>query len=190
MVAKHRRMARVIHGLGCAKKIVAWSFFGMTCCMAGAANADEPVSKPPRVAWDKLSSEQHKDIKGGASASSPLQTKSSTVVQQVYKDGQRHSLSVSGSGAGAVFHLDSQGAALSHLGRGTVTLASPKTKAELSALLEKFGLAPDRALDANGLHWLVLSEAGPQGIAALNRLQESGLVLSAEPDWQRNLRKK
>jgi hypothetical protein len=191
MVDKKLPMACTNTGVGRAKKTLALTFLSMTCSMGSAVNAEEPSSKPPRMVWEKLSSEQHKDLKGGGASTTPtLQTKANTEVQHVYSDGHRRNLAVTGTGASAVFHLDAQGAALSHLGRGTVTLASAKTKAELAVQLEKFGLTPDRALDANGLHWLVLSEAGPKGIAALNRLQESGVVISAEPDWQRSLRKK
>lgn len=146
-----------------------------------AQAADAPLK---RLSLDSLSVEQQAALKNG------VRTKSVDAQAYCYVAGVRHSLSVEGSGSSAVFRLDGSGSALRHAGRAVLDTRGTTQASALAAQLAPFGLSIDKPLDEGGSRWSIKSAAGLEGLQALNRLQESGLVLSITPDWQRDLRKK
>jgi hypothetical protein len=151
---------------------------------------DQALAAPDRqrVDWEKLTPEQQL-----AAKASPLQGKAAATMGQkyyVYQNGQRTNLEVQGDGALAVFRLVGSGTDLRNVGRGSITLSAPKTPLDLKAALEPHGVQLGAPLDTEGLVWTVQTRAGLEGIKTLNQLKESGLVVGAAPDWQRDLRKK
>ena len=73
-----------------------------------------------------------------------------------------------------------------------VTLQAPPAGSDVAAressargLLQRHGLAPVRALDADQRIWLVEAPAGLASLELANRLHESGGFESAEPNWWR-----
>jgi hypothetical protein len=158
---------------------------GFLSTIASIAEA-EPSKQ--RLKWESLSPEQQSALK-----STGIQLKEVSLPRQkyyVYQEGRRTVIEIKGEGALAVFRMEGSGTDLRYAGRGEIKIASPKSAAELKAILEQRGVQLENSMDAVGQVWTVRTDPGLIGLKALNSLQESGLATHASPDWQRDLRKK
>lgn len=162
-------------------------------------------SAPSRMDWSSMSAEQHKALKAGTAIASQEKASQSTgstptsasmgkddaaPIAHVYLDGMRKALEVIKAGNQTSFRVEGSGSLLRHAGRAILKLSKAKTQAELNDQLAPFGLIANTALDTLGLTWSANGKPGVDGLLALNKLQEGGLVQSATPDWQRGLAKK
>lgn len=156
--------------------------------LSGSFGVAQAAPDTSRLDWSKLSPEQQIAVKSsgiqGKEVSAPTQK------YYVYQNGQQVAIESKGDPAQAVFRIVGSGTDLRHVGRGEIKLATAKSMADMKIMLEPFGLQLDASKDMAGLVWLVQTPSGLEGLKALNKLKESGLVLSASPDWQRDLRKK
>ena len=169
---------------------VVLAYFGP--CLAQATPERMPSE---RVDWANLSTEQQKALKAGSGAkekqadqaagASSLNTPTYT-----YQEGKRHNLELSGSGEQVSFRLSGSGSSLKHAGRVIIRLTHKKSLSQLNDNLASYGFVAGSTLDTDGLIWSAQGKPGTEGILHLNRLQESGVVQSVSPDWQRNFSKK
>jgi hypothetical protein len=156
--------------------------------LLGLSSIAQSEPSRQRVDWDKLSPEQQAAIKA-----SGIQGKEVTAPPQsyyVYQKEQRTPVTVQGAGANAVFRMEGAGSDLRHSGRGLISLSANKPSGDLKVALERFGIQLGRSIDPAGLIWTVQTPPGLEGLKSLNQLKESGIVDSASPDWQRDLKKK
>ena len=156
--------------------------------LSGSFGVAQAAPDASRLDWSKLSPEQQIAVKSsgiqGKEVSAPTQK------YYVYQNGQQVAIESKGDPAQAVFRIVGSGTDLRHVGRGEIKLAAAKSTNDIKIMLEPFGLQLDASKDTAGLVWMVQTPSGMDGLKALNKLKESGLVLSASPDWQRDLRKK
>jgi flagellar motor protein MotB len=160
----------------------------MAGLMTGLSSQAVAQTSRQKVDWDNVSVEQQKALKASSVQAKDLVAP--TQKHYVYQEDRRMPIEFKGEGAEAVFRIEGSGTDLRHSGRGSFRLASAKSETELKPLLEKLGLQLGQPLDGAGLVWMVHTPQGLAGLKALNQLKESGLAVSASPDWQRDIRKK
>lgn len=97
--------------------------------------------------------------------------------------GGEKALETLSSGQSAVFRDEAGNAGA--LPGGMIVKLKTEQIARARALLADAGLAPVRALDADGSVWLVDSPAGVESLTRANQLHESGRFESVSPNWWR-----